>query len=1112
MTDTTQLIQEYVKSGSEAAFGELVRRYIDLVYSVALRRVTGDAHMAQDVTQVVFSDLARKAGSLPADVMLGGWLHRHTGFVASNVVRAEQRRHARERQAVEMNLNDSTTDPLWRQLAPMLDEAIDQLDSPERDAVVMRYFEHRDLRTIGVVMGVSEDAAQKRVSRAVDKLREMIGRQGVTMTVTLLAGVLAARSVAAAPTGLAATVSTTAMAGVAGGGAAVAILKLLAGAKVKIALAAALVLGVALPVILHPRSNTQGSGPLKQALTSNTIATAVVSPPPAVAEVIVPVEARVNAHTNGAKILNLTILDDKTSSPVPGVPMDFRSWIKSKFVGKKIKGDADGVCVVEYASNVTELEITTRVDGYADTRLQWSVKNGETIPTNYTLRLVQPVMISGVVLDADGNPVSGAEVGFNDDSLAGMSVADQRPESHSFGWIAVKTDPQGKWVINRIAPEMTRRLYGSARHPEHLDTPMVFTSRDSEAEKQMRQGTYVFHLGRAINVPGVVVNAEGEPVAGAKILAGYRDMSDRRETTSSADGTFVLAGCKPGKNLLTAECAGYATTTIEVDASEESLPFKLTLQRGKILRLSVVNQAGQPVRGANVWLSTMPSPNVDVKLNGPVVQADFSPRTDKEGKIVWSNAPDGELQFEIAATGYFRQDEVKARPDGQEHIITLLPALTISGTVVDADSCQPLPNFRIVTGWPEPDYFNGVTNAMWSTIDRFWLSFSGGKFRHQYEEAVVGGTDNRGYMLKFTADGYAPFVTRVIKPDEGEVNFNVELSRAHATGLTVMQPDGQPAAGADVGLVMPSSRLMLIPGGISRENLQVGGSLLDTDNNGKVQVPPDETIKRVVFAHATGYAEVTGADLKNLSAVQLQPWGRIEGDYFAGGKPAVDREISAQRDKYQPGDVSFDCFRGFKIKTDAAGHFVFPQVPPGDVEVVKLISQSEEGRNISTYTPLQTVAVRAGETATIEIGKTGYTVTAKINWAGGEQAPANASFHGTLASDLPMPSPPDEIKNDAMALSQWRRSPEVQAAMKAIQRFPLEMTPDGTVSAENVPAGDYVISAGYSQQFKPGETPPQFYFGGHLKVTVPADPPTGTLDAGQIDIIKQTMPQMSHAH
>src|SRR5258706_6479973 len=107
MTESQALLADYVRSGAESAFRQLLTRYLDLVYSTAVRLVDGDTHRAKDVAQVVFSDLARMAGKLSGNTMLGGWLHRHTCFVARTVMRGERRRQIRERQAVEMNaLND----------------------------------------------------------------------------------------------------------------------------------------------------------------------------------------------------------------------------------------------------------------------------------------------------------------------------------------------------------------------------------------------------------------------------------------------------------------------------------------------------------------------------------------------------------------------------------------------------------------------------------------------------------------------------------------------------------------------------------------------------------------------------------------------------------------------------------------------------------------------------------------------------------------------------------------------------------------------------------------------------------------------------------------------
>src|SRR6476620_4027977 len=192
MTDSQSLLVDYAKSGSEAAFHELVRLYIDLVYSTAVRLVGNDADLAKDVAQTVFIDLARKAGSLPSDVMLGGWLHRHTVFVASTLMRGARRRHARERQAAEMNaIQDHTPDNL-AQIAPILDEAIDQLAAEDRQAILLRFFEQREFRSVGELLGSTEEAARKRVARSLEKLQLLLKRRGVSLSVAALGSALAA--------------------------------------------------------------------------------------------------------------------------------------------------------------------------------------------------------------------------------------------------------------------------------------------------------------------------------------------------------------------------------------------------------------------------------------------------------------------------------------------------------------------------------------------------------------------------------------------------------------------------------------------------------------------------------------------------------------------------------------------------------------------------------------------------------------------------------------------------------------------------------------------------------------------------------------------------------
>jgi RNA polymerase sigma factor (sigma-70 family) len=201
--DEWELLQAYTKGRSEAAFAELVRLHLDWVYSVALRHV-GDPHLAEDVVQSVFVLLARKAGSLRPGTLLGGWLFRTTRQLAANARRSDERRKNREATACSMiNEADSsdTDEMLWQQLVPHLDQAVAALSEADRSAVLLKFYERMPLRQIGVKLGVSEEAAKKRVGRGVERMREFLLRRGVKPGAAVLAAVLAEKSVVSASAG-----------------------------------------------------------------------------------------------------------------------------------------------------------------------------------------------------------------------------------------------------------------------------------------------------------------------------------------------------------------------------------------------------------------------------------------------------------------------------------------------------------------------------------------------------------------------------------------------------------------------------------------------------------------------------------------------------------------------------------------------------------------------------------------------------------------------------------------------------------------------------------------------------------------------------------------------
>ena len=217
MKDLTdqQLLREYAGQRSEAAFAELVRRYVDLVYSAA-RRMVCDAHLAEDVTQGAFVALASNAAQLTDRPVLSGWLHRTAQNLASKVVRTDVRRRAREQEVAAMNeLLSAEPNILWEHIAPHLDAALGELSEPDRDALLLRYFERKSAREMAQVLGISDEAAQKRVSRAVEKLRESFSKRNVTIGASGLTVLISANAVQSAPAALLATISASVLAGTA---------------------------------------------------------------------------------------------------------------------------------------------------------------------------------------------------------------------------------------------------------------------------------------------------------------------------------------------------------------------------------------------------------------------------------------------------------------------------------------------------------------------------------------------------------------------------------------------------------------------------------------------------------------------------------------------------------------------------------------------------------------------------------------------------------------------------------------------------------------------------------------------------------------------------------
>lgn len=243
MPDDAVLLRRYANGNANDAFAEIVRRHLGLVYAAALRQLGGVTHRAEEVTQAVFIDLARKAATLSRHGDLSAWLYTSTHYAAAKLKRTEQRRQAREQEAhlmTHLMADDPAAD--WERLRPVLDEALHELGEADREAVVLRYFQDRRFAEMGRQLGLTEDAARMRVERALDRLRVLLAKRSITSSSAALALVLANAPAAAIPAGLASAVTSVAVGGAAVGSGALAV-AWLTNAKTAIAAIVAMVAG-----------------------------------------------------------------------------------------------------------------------------------------------------------------------------------------------------------------------------------------------------------------------------------------------------------------------------------------------------------------------------------------------------------------------------------------------------------------------------------------------------------------------------------------------------------------------------------------------------------------------------------------------------------------------------------------------------------------------------------------------------------------------------------------------------------------------------------------------------------------------------------------------------
>jgi RNA polymerase sigma factor (sigma-70 family) len=254
MTDP-ELLRRFAQTNAEDAFAELVRRHLNLVYSTALRRTNGDGQLAQDVAQTVFADLAHKAAELTRRESLSGWLYTSSHFAAAKAVRTENRRRARETTFMREPINEAEQEAAWHTIRPVLDDVMHELKAADREAIVLRYFENRPFTDVGARIGLKENAARMRVERALEKLRALLLKRGISTT-SGLASAISANAVQLAPVHLAKVLASASITA-SKSGLTFSIIKIMTTTKLQISLGTLAAIGAATIMVVQHQSQAK---------------------------------------------------------------------------------------------------------------------------------------------------------------------------------------------------------------------------------------------------------------------------------------------------------------------------------------------------------------------------------------------------------------------------------------------------------------------------------------------------------------------------------------------------------------------------------------------------------------------------------------------------------------------------------------------------------------------------------------------------------------------------------------------------------------------------------------------------------------------------------------
>lgn len=666
--------------------------------------------------------------------------------------------------------------------------------------------------------------------------------------------------------------------------------------------------------------------------------------------------------------------------------------------------------------------------------------------------------MGGIVVDDQGKPVEGAQ--------AHPSIEfKKRPGDLSQFVVGatIKTDAAGKWRFDSV-PASKSDLFVTIRHPGYR-TDRLSLSRRQYGLELSQQPTARIVLDRGLTVTGLVTDAAGQPIADALVRTKF--FNDLREAKTDADGVYRLKACEPRMARIVISAAGQATDLKEIRVEPEMAPVDFQMQPGGRIRVRVLDEQGRPMPKTRIFLQ---------RWRGMVGYLEFNHAnmlTDDKGIWEWHEAPLDQFVADIDPPNSMQLWRQPLLARDEEYVFRVSPPLVISGSVIDVITKEPIKKFQVLPGSLE-----SVTAWEW----RYQLTATDGKY------SIRRTHGPSGHRIRIEATGYQPAISRDIASNEGKVTIDFQLQKGKDLAAIVLTPDGQPAARAKAALGVARSQISLRNGDLNTSS--TFAMRQETDKAGRFRFPLQDAEVQLVITHPSGFAYLAFAPDSPPESIKLQRWARVEGTFRVGKSIGANVPMSLYADSlasFAEGDPSI--YTHYEATTSKDGRYVFERVVPGRVRVARrMLLMAVDGAVDITSSCRIAATAASGETTHLDLGGTGRPVIGRLQPPAGFQGKVDWRFaliHASLDIVFP-PKPtdppiPPEIANNlaerVLWMQKWQLTPAGQAylawstTVQALQRqhaanpfFSISVAGDGTFRIDDVPEGNYSLSARFDRQ------------------------------------------------